>query len=148
MTTELNKTMTQAGVTYNTVHWWIRREFGSAIKCDSATCKKESPFFEWALKRNRRHDKKIENYFQLCKKCHFSYDFGAEHKKVFDAGRVNAQKARIGTTHTEETKNKISNSKQGHVPWNKGKPFSEEVRLKMSLAARGRVPWNKGLKKI
>lgn len=39
----------------------------------------------------------------------------------------------LGKNHSEETKQKISESKKGNIPWNKGKKNTQ-------------VPWNKGLK--
>jgi group I intron endonuclease len=45
----------------------------------------------------------------------------------------------FGKTHTEESKQKISDSKTGNSPaWNKGIPFSDESRQKMSEAKKGK----------
>lgn len=111
-------------------------------------CVKESTLFEWALMEGREYVKDPKNFIQLCRKCHFNYDLTASHKTAFDIGRVNAQKARIGTHHTSEAKRKISENRKGTPAWNKGKEWSAETRKKMSEAAMGRIPWNKGLKKI
>lgn len=48
-------------------------------------------------------------------------------------------------SHTQETKDKIRNSKLGkkRSPF-KRKPHSEETKLKISVAKKGRAPWNKG----
>ncbi len=50
-----------------------------------------------------------------------------------------------GLTHSQETKDKISESKIGiktnRDAWNKGLKYSEEAKESM----RGRIPWNKGL---
>lgn len=73
-------------------------------------------------------------------------------------------KNRIRQPLSEETKKKISESKKGSVPWNKGKTgvyspetlarisetstgrlFTLESRQKMSEYRKGRVPWNKGI---
>lgn len=48
---------------------------------------------------------------------------------------------------SEETKQKISSSNKGNIPWNKGLTgiYSEETLLKMSLAKEDYTPWNKGV---
>lgn len=53
-----------------------------------------------------------------------------------------------GWEPTDETKRKISESKIGSVPWNKGKigVYSEETIAKMGNARKGKTPWNKGNK--
>jgi len=58
------------------------------------------------------------------------------------------RQAASGRTPSMETREKMSESRKGIAPWNKGKPgiFSEESRKKMSEAMKGRVPWNKGKK--
>ena len=52
----------------------------------------------------------------------------------------------LGHTVSEETKQKISESLKGNVPWNKGKTnvLSEKAKQKMREAKKGFVPWNKG----
>lgn len=35
---------------------------------------------------------------------------------------------------------------KGHVPWNKGKPWSQDTKRKMSEVHKGKAPWNKGKK--
>ena len=52
-----------------------------------------------------------------------------------------------GKHPSEETKQKISETLKGNIPWNKGKDniYSEETRQKMSEARIGMIPWNKGI---
>lgn len=146
----LNKTITKAGITYNSLHWWIRKTLGSATECENTKCLKESTYFDWALKKGKQHDKKKSNYWQLCRKCHFKYD--DKYKKLkFDIGRKLGQKARIGSHHSKEIRQKIKDSLKkrfpnGRIVWNKGKAWSEETKKKMSLARMGKTPWNKGKK--
>ena len=48
------------------------------------------------------------------------------------------RQARQNTTHSDETKKKMSESHLGQTPWNKGKILSEETRRKMSERAKAR----------
>lgn len=70
----------------------------------------------------------------------------------YTAGRLPFER----TPLSEETKQKISSSNKGHVPWNKGiktGPEPEHVKEKKRSSAlvrdnsiyKGREPWNKGL---
>jgi hypothetical protein len=47
----------------------------------------------------------------------------------------------IGFKHSEESKNKMSESGKGKIPWNKGlknpQPITEETRKKLSIALKG-----------
>jgi len=45
---------------------------------------------------------------------------------------------RTGIKMRDETKKKISDSKRGIAPWNKGKTLSEETKQKLSESLRGR----------
>ncbi len=153
MTEILNKRMTRAGITYNSLHWWIRKEFGSANKCEHPNCERVSKFFNWSLKSGREYDRDINNFWQLCRKCHFKYDLLPFQKNKFDVGRKKAQSVRVGMKHSQETKSKIKESLKekfpnGRITWNKGKIgcFSEQTKKLMSLAKKGKAPWNKGLK--
>lgn len=61
-------------------------------------------------------------------------------------GNTNA-KGRIGCTHSEESKLKMSTAKQGKSSGMKGKKHSAETREKMAAAKRGK-PSNRALQKI
>lgn len=69
-----------------------------------------------------------------------------------------------GYKHSEKAKKKMSASKKGHTPWNKGltkntnksmqnisekhkgKTYTKETRKKMSESKKGKSTWNKGIK--
>lgn len=61
---------------YNSIHKWNLRIYGKAKKCENSECLKESGIFQWALKKGLEHKRGIENYYQLCSKCHSAYDRG------------------------------------------------------------------------
>lgn len=74
---------------YFAFHAWIKRKYGKAKKCENPNCKyprknalgkiiKKPKRFEWALIHGKKHDHKVENYWQLCKSCHVRYDMGQE----------------------------------------------------------------------
>lgn len=43
----------------------------------------------------------------------------------------------LGKNHTEESREKMSKSQKGIVPWNKGKTLTQETRAKISLGHKG-----------
>jgi hypothetical protein len=62
--------------------------------------------------------------------------------------------AKLGHCVSKETKEKISNSLKGNIPWNKGKEYqigqgrfvrSAETLRKMSASKKGKPSWNKGI---
>lgn len=59
---------------YIAIHAWLRYKFGSANKCDNVNCKKESNYFEYALKNGFNYSRCRDNFTMLCKKCHIKYD--------------------------------------------------------------------------
>ena len=60
--------------------------------------------------------------------------------------RVPWNKGKTGI-YSDESLNKMSNSKKGKPAWNKGKTgiYSDETLRKISDSGKGRPPWNKGL---
>lgn len=140
--------MAKRKITYNSLHWWIRRHHGSASKCENKECREESKVFEWSLKKGKKYNKDISNYWQLCRKCHFKYDLREYQKKKFDEGRLKAQKKRLGAIHSEETREKIKLAikkrfPNGRTAWNKGKNKIDYPQLSNSGVKKGNIPWNK-----
>lgn len=68
-------------VKYYAVHRYLRTVYGSANHCEGTNCLRQSSSFEWALIAGMKHERKRENYMQLCKQCHNIYD------KIYD-GRL------------------------------------------------------------
>lgn len=71
------------------------------------------------------------------------------HKVIKDNPGLNPW---LNRNHTEETKKKISESRKGKIPWNKGLTKETDKRIKdytnkMINSKLGSVPWNKGLTK-
>lgn len=65
-------------------------------------------------------------------------------KKMSESARGN--KNCLGRKASEESKEKMSLSHKGQIPWSKGKKLTNEHKEKMSIAKIGKTPWNKGLK--
>jgi len=61
------------------IHMWLRKNFGDANKCENLHCYYVDiygfkPRYEWSLLRGKKYEKKRENFWMLCKSCHFKYD--------------------------------------------------------------------------
>lgn len=63
-------------VTYKSLHGWLNKTFGKAIKCEKCgkTKSGKSKTFGWALLKGRKYEKKRENFWMLCRSCHNTYD--------------------------------------------------------------------------
>ena len=59
---------------YDQIHKWLQRKYGKADRCLNIACPGRSDKFQWALKHDCKHEKKLENYIQLCVSCHINYD--------------------------------------------------------------------------
>ncbi len=72
-----NKGLTSS-TDYHQIHKWVRRNKGSADRCQNVSCKGDSTHFDWAKLPECPYEHKLENYIQLCRKCHKLMD----HRKV------------------------------------------------------------------
>lgn len=61
------------------VHFWLKNHYGKASKCEFCGTK-NTYRYEWALKHGCEYIKDVNSYYQLCVKCHRTYD-GALHSK-------------------------------------------------------------------
>lgn len=80
------------GVKYHGIHQWLRVNYGRANWCESIICNKKSNRHNWCLIRGKKHERKRENYIQLCVSCHRKYDNSFDRdrlKKIGELGRKN-----------------------------------------------------------
>ncbi len=73
-----NKGIFKKDADYFQIHKWIRRNYGNADHCQNINCENDSIFFDWAKLPNAQYDHNIENYIQLCRKCHRLMDVKKE----------------------------------------------------------------------
>lgn len=66
-------------ITYSGIHKWLCRNIPKLGECKF--CKLETKT-EWALKKGKKHAKDKKHYIELCRKCHFKYDWDEEKRKV------------------------------------------------------------------
>ena len=65
-----NKGRVKVDGDYRQLHKWLRRNYGSANHCQNIDCPHKSKYFDWAKLPECRYEHNIENYIQLCRKCH------------------------------------------------------------------------------
>ena len=106
---------------YDTIHAWIIANFGTANRCEGINCKKISKNYNWCLKKGYKHERKIQNYIQLCISCHRIYDKIGIGVIFSDKHRENISKARKGMKLSKITRKKISDKLKGRISWNKDK---------------------------
>lgn len=89
----------------STIHMWLRRTFGKAIKCENFECKKKSKNFQWSLKKQKKYIKQRNNFWMLCRSCHAKYDI------------------------KPDTIEKFRKKMVGRIPWNKGIKAKDDIRI-------------------
>lgn len=67
-------------------------------------------------------------------------------KKISDSRKKRSKL--LGYTNSPETRKKMSESRKGKVPWNKGKKWSEEAKKKMSESHIGKKHTKEHIEKI
>lgn len=75
---------------YQQVHYWLKKNFGKASKCESKACKSPLGRYEWALIHGKQYACIRENFWQLCKSCHIRLDMtedGKQRMSQFRTGR-------------------------------------------------------------
>lgn len=88
--------------TYAAVHLWLHKYHGKANKCDNPKCTILNPYrYEWALLHGNEYEKKRENFWQLCVKCHRDYDETNPWQLAINP-RANVQKLLRGRMASED----------------------------------------------
>lgn len=59
---------------YNTIHDWIKKNYGKANKCENKDCKKISRTYDWAKREECGYEKNVKNFYMLCRSCHMKLD--------------------------------------------------------------------------
>jgi hypothetical protein len=106
-----------ANPSYGAVHVWINRNYKKSKTCDFCGSKR---FLEWALKKGKKHEHSVENYWTLCSSCHKKYDYTPQHREKM-------RRIMTGRVHTWGAK--ISKSL-------KGRKLSDEHKRKMRVYAK------------
>jgi len=98
---------------YQRIHWWIKKHYGKPSVCSFCN-KADQKRYEWALLKDKNHEKNIDNYIRLCHSCHVKYDYT-------DEQREKQSKTHKGKKMSDEAKENMSKGMKGRIPWNKGK---------------------------
>ena len=67
---------------YDSVHYWLKYNYGRASKCENKKCPQVSKKFDWAKKFGKSYEYKRTNFFQLCHSCHKKYDVTDEFRAL------------------------------------------------------------------
>lgn len=60
-------------VTYESLHSWIRRNYGTPDGCEACGTLRPGAYYEWA-NITRSYRKNIDDFLRLCKSCHVKFD--------------------------------------------------------------------------
>ena len=140
---------------------WVNRNAFPAILLDEESKNKISASKKGKSFSSKKHKEAViksnktrilgPEFFSKCSKINkgkkFPKEFGEKisnsrkgsklsklHKLKISLGVTGKKNGMFGTTHSIEAREKISKSKIGKIPWNKGKKYKT-----------GNIPWNKGI---
>ena len=68
---ENNPNYKSDAVGYVGIHLWLRKHFKKTGNCGQCTSAKRT---YWALLKGKNYERKRENFWELCAKCHVAYD--------------------------------------------------------------------------
>lgn len=94
------------------MHTWLRYHYGKANHCENPDCLGLSKVFEWAKLKGKKYERKRENFWRLCKKCHVIYDYT-------DQQRKNIGLANLGKTHVVNQKGRLKMSIAAKINYKK-----------------------------
>lgn len=124
---------------YTEKHHIIPKSFGGSNKKENlvSLTAREHFICHWLLTKMTTSENKAKMMFALKSMQRETQDQHRYTTKI--TARVYAS-LKGHLRHTKETKAKMSEMKQGYVPWNKGKTgiYSDETRKKISAAGKGR----------
>jgi len=95
---------------YNRIHAWLRSNFSKSGRCQLCTKQKTT---QWALKKRCTYKKKRNNFIELCRSCHFHYDWKEqtrENLRLAHLGKENPHK-RIAVIRIDKNGNITKYSK-------------------------------------
>lgn len=72
---DLDRTTRKGLFIIKRIHQWINYNYGKASKCENKDCGGKSKTFDYSLLEDKFYDYVRENYMQLCRSCHFKYDY-------------------------------------------------------------------------
>lgn len=96
------------------MHTWLKSHYGKADHCENPDCLGLSITFEWSKLRGKEYERKRENFWQLCKKCHVIYDYTDETRRKIGLSS-------IGRTHTVDQAGRKRMSEAAKVNYKKRK---------------------------
>lgn len=101
---------------YASIHYWLKSKYGVATECSNKDCKGKSKNFNWCLLRDKPYDWKRENFIQMCRSCHATYDVTESTRKKLSLTNRNTNKKVCIRGHKLEGDNVyiLSSSKK---PW-------------------------------
>ena len=59
---------------YYEVHNWLKKNYGKANRCESATCDSNIKRYEWVNVNGHKYKKDRYDFMMLCTACHSLYD--------------------------------------------------------------------------
>jgi len=117
---------------YNEIHVYIRKNKPKKQECEHCFKSKK---LDCALITGKKHERNIDNYIYLCRKCHYHYDHpnGISHsletkikigiaskERILKNGiNINFVYGMVGKKHKNETIEKMSKSKLNNHPYSK-----------------------------
>jgi len=84
---------------YLAIHYWLKKKFGVADKCENKKCEKKSSNYSWAKKPNAEYDFKRKNFKKLCYSCHAKLDTTQQTREYMRKINVNTGKTHCKNGH-------------------------------------------------
>ena len=59
---------------YDSIHNWLRFNYGKADYCENVACPGDSVRYDWALRFGCKYEGRRENFIKFCRICHSFQD--------------------------------------------------------------------------